>query len=128
MTHFDDAIRNALSPDDARAYDALGRNLDPLRAALGTLVREPRLVAIGAGLLGLGLLAAAAFAAFQFAEADTTRGMVGWAAGALLALFALGFLKLWFFLEMQKDAFLRALKRIELQLSVALPTAQAGRR
>lgn len=117
MTRYDDAVRGALSADDLKLYDALGRSENPIKGAFAMLSGENRLFAIGGWVMGFAMLAVAAYAATRFAEAETTRAMVGWAAGAVIALFALGFIKMWFFLEIQKDAVLRALKRLELQLA-----------
>ena len=117
MTRYDDAIRGALSADDLKLYDALGRRENPVQGAFAMLSGENRWFAIGGWVMGFAMLAVAVYAATRFAEAETTRAMVGWAAGAVSALFALGFIKMWFFLEIQKDAVLRALKRLELQVA-----------
>lgn len=117
MTRYDDAIRGALSADDLKLYDALGRRENPVQGAFAMLSGENRWFAIGGWIMGFAMLAVAVYAATRFAEAETTRAMVGWAAGAVSALFALGFIKMWFFLEIQKDAVLRALKRLELQVA-----------
>lgn len=120
MTHIDDAVRSALSAEDAKLYDALGRSRNPVQAALATLSGEQRIFAIGGWMLGFALFAVAIYAGFRFAEADTTREMTGWAAVAVVAFLALGFLKLWFFMEVQKDAVLRELKRVELELAALM--------
>jgi hypothetical protein len=117
MTDYDQTVRSALSAEDARLYDALGRSQNPVQAAFATLSSEHRLFAIGGWVFGVVMFAVAIYAASQFFEAETPRGMIGWTAGAIIALFALGFIKIWFFMEIQKNAVLRALKRVELQIS-----------
>lgn len=117
MTRYDDVVRSGLSPDDLQLYDALSRHPNPVQAAFATLRGEHRLFAIGAWVMGFAMFAIAVYATTRFAEAETTRAMIGWAAGATVALFALGFIKIWFFMEIQREALLRELKRMELQLA-----------
>lgn len=122
MTLHDNAVRGALSPDDLQLYDALGRRPNPVQAAFATLRGEHRLFAIGAWAMGFAMFAIAGYAATRFAEAETTRAMIGWAAGATVALVALGLIKIWVFMEIQREALLRELKRLEFQVA-----ALAGR-
>lgn len=118
MSHYQDTVRNALSAEDARLYDALGRSQNPLQAAFSTLLTgEHRLFAIGGWALGAMMVAGAVYAVTRFVEAETTRAMVGWASCALAAVFALGFIKIWFFMEIQTQALLRATKRVEMEVA-----------
>jgi len=117
MAHYDDTVRSALSAEDARLYDALGHSQNPVEAALATLTSEHRLFAIGGWILGFSMFAVALYAGNRFLEAQTLHGMIGWAAGTMIAFVALGFIKIWFFMEIQKAAILRALKRIEFQVA-----------
>lgn len=118
MSHYQDTVRKALSPEDARLYDALGRSLNPLQAAFSTLLTsEHRLFAIGGWVVGVVMVAGALYAITRFIEAETTRAMVGWASCALAAVLALGFIKIWFFMEIQTHALLRAMKRVEMEVA-----------
>lgn len=119
MSHYDERVRGALSAEDARLYDALGRSQNPVQAAFATLSSEHRLFAIGGWVLGFAMFAIAIYATAQFFEAATTREMIAWAAGAIVALLALGFIKIWFFMEIQTGAVLRAVKRLELQIAAS---------
>ena len=55
MTHYDDAVRSALSPEDAKLYDALGRIQNPVQAAFATLTGDYRAFAAGAWIMGFEL-------------------------------------------------------------------------
>jgi hypothetical protein len=77
MSHYQDTVRNALSADDARLYEALGRSQNPLQAAFSTLTSEHRLFAIGGGALGVVMVAGVIYAGTRFIEAETTHAMVG---------------------------------------------------
>lgn len=128
MTQAEDAIRRALSPEDLRAYDALGRDLSPIEEALNAFSTQYRLFAAMAWAGGVLMFLVAVYCMWRFAQASDTRGMLAWSGGAAFALFSLGMLKMWFFLEMQKNSIVREVKRLEFQVAslatlVARPTA-----
>ena len=117
MTKVEDAIRRALSPEDLRAYDALGREPSLLAEALGAFQTQNRLVAIGGWLGGLLLFAVGAWAGWRFWSAPDVRGMLLWGGLTTFALAGVGLIKLWFFMEMNKNSIVRELKRLELQVA-----------
>ncbi len=53
---------------------------------------------------------------FRFFNAQGTTAIVGWAAGFLVSVQSVGLLKIWFWMEMQKNQVLREVKRLELQV------------
>lgn len=57
----------------------------------------------------------AIWCAFRFFDAQSTTAIVGWAAGFLVSVQSVGLLKIWFWMEMQKNQVLREVKRLELQ-------------
>jgi hypothetical protein len=117
MTQAEDAIRRALSPEDLRAYDALARDLSPFEEALNAFNTQYRLFAVASWAGGVLMLLASAYCLWRFAQAPDTRGMLVWGGGAAFALFSLGLLKMWFFLEMQKNSIVREVKRLEFQVA-----------
>jgi hypothetical protein len=117
MTNVEDAIRRALSPDDLRAYEALGRDPSPLQEAVAAFRSRHALMAVAAWAMGLAMLLIAAYAGWRAWGAAEVRQMLLWGALAAFALFSLGGIKLWFFMEMQTNGILRELKRLELQLA-----------
>lgn len=114
MTHLDDAIRRALSPEDLRAYEALGRVQSPFEAAFDAFRAQHRIFAIGAWVMGFILFLVSAYAAWRMVQAPDVRSMILWFAAAAAAFVSLGFLKLWFWLEMQKNGVIREVKRLEM--------------
>ena len=117
MTKVEDAIRRALSPEDLRAYDALGQEPSLLAEALGAFQTQNRLVAIGGWLGGFVLFAVGAWAAWRFWSAPDVRGMLLWGGLTTFALAGVSLIKLWFFMEMNKNSIVRELKRLELQVA-----------
>jgi hypothetical protein len=117
MTKAEDAIRRALSPEDLRAYEALGREPSMFAEALGAFQTQNRLIAIGGWVAGFLLFGVAVLAAWRFWQAPDVRGMLLWGGVAMFSLTGLGLIKLWFFMEMHKNAILREMKRLELQVA-----------
>ena len=62
------------------------------------------------------LFAILVWAAFQFRAAAAVRDQLMWGGVTLWTALAIGFLKIWFWLEMHSNRVLRELKRVELLL------------
>jgi hypothetical protein len=117
MTTIDETIRQALSPDDLRAYEELSRAQNPLQATI-TAFRTQHLAFSTAGFLaGTFCLVLAGYAVWRAAEATEVKAMLGWAGVAAFGFFFLGLLKMWFWMEMQKNSVVREVKRLELQVA-----------
>jgi hypothetical protein len=117
MTHVDEAIRRALSPEDARAYDALGRDLSPIQEALDAFRSQHRMFAVFSWVGGVAMFVVTVYAAWRFWNEPNLRLMLVWAGVSGFSMFSLGLIKLWFWMEMQKNSVVRELKRLELQVA-----------
>jgi hypothetical protein len=124
MTHVDDAIRRALSPEDLKAYDALSRDQNPLQQALAAFQTQNRLLTVAGWFAGFGLFAVGVYGFWRFALTPDIRQMLIWGAVGGMAMMGLGLVKLWFWMEMQKNTVVREVKRLELQVSALLATSR----
>jgi hypothetical protein len=124
MTTIDDAIRQALSPDDLKAYEELSRAQNPLQATITAFRTQHLAFSIPGFLAGTACLVLAAYSVWRAAEASQVKAMLGWSGVAAFGFFFLGLLKMWFWMEMQKNSVVREVKRLELQVAslVALAT------
>jgi hypothetical protein len=125
MTHIDDAIRRALSPADLAAYEALAREPSPIAEAFGMFQNQRRGYVFMVALAGAALVALGAYAAWRLMKAAETREMFGWSLLATFAMLALLLIKLWFWLEMQRNSVVREVKRLELQVAALAAARQA---
>ena len=57
------------------------------------------------------------FSAVKCFGAESTRDIVMWAAACILCMTAISMLKIWYFLEMNRNALTREIKRLELQIA-----------
>lgn len=117
MTTIDDAIRQALSPADARAYDALSRELSPVGEAFGLFRSARRGFTWAVALAGAAFMAAGGYAVWRLLHASELREMLAWSLLAIFVMLSLSLVKLWFWLEMHRNAVVREVKRLELQVA-----------
>ena len=57
------------------------------------------------------------FCAVQFFRVDSTREMIAWAIGFMFGQLATAMLKMWYFMELNKNSLTREIKRVELQIA-----------
>jgi hypothetical protein len=75
-----------------------------------------KLLSTFAFFLTFALFGAAVWSGWQFYKAEAVDAQIQWAALTLLFMIMVGFLKIWFWLEMHTNRVLRELKRVELLL------------
>ena len=75
-----------------------------------------RFVSTLAFFLTFALFAAAVWSGWRFYTAEAVDAQIQWAALTLLFMIMVGFLKIWFWLEMHTNRVMRELKRVELLL------------
>ncbi len=118
MTHIDDAIRQALSAEDARALEAFSGEQPLIQQAFATLGAGPnQLINVGGWIGGFGLFAAGVFFGWRFYVADEPHAMALWGGATVMAFIGIGLIKIWFFMEMHKNQIIREVKRLELQVA-----------
>lgn len=118
MTQIDDAIRQALSAEDARALEAFSGEQNMIQQAFATLGAGPnQLIYLGGWIGGFALFAAGVATGWQFYLADEPHAMALWGAATVMAFVGIGLIKIWFFMEMHKNQIIREVKRLELQVA-----------
>jgi uncharacterized protein YqhQ len=114
--HIDALIKKALTEEEAKFYDELneqnlfGKLEEVYRGKMGWL-------AVIMNILILLLFGFFVFCVIRFFESEGSVALIKWAAGGFLSIIALGMLKLYFWLQMDKNDIKRELKRIELQIA-----------
>lgn len=116
MAEHDETMREALR----RESDALAADVN--EPGLVDMVMEVfrgrtrHLTLLGA-FWGVVIMALAALCAVQFFRAGDDKALIGWATAFLLCMLGIGLLKIWFWMELQRAALTREVKRVELQLA-----------
>jgi hypothetical protein len=112
MSNLDEQIREALQAEGAGAAEP------QLREMIGDMFRgRLRWLNVVAQVVGLVFTALAVFAAIRFFQAEELRPMLIWAIALVFCLMTVSLMKIWFWLELQKSAILREIKRLELRVA-----------
>lgn len=113
----DELIKEALSSEEAKFYDELGEQ--SLIGKLGNVHKGKTgwLVSIFT-VMHVLVFVVFVFCTFRFLNTETTNELIKWAAAGFLCMIFMGMMKLYIWMQMDKNDILRELKRIELQIAV----------
>jgi len=112
----DELIKETLSKEEAAFYDELeeqnliGKIGEVYRGKLGWL-------AIIMNVVMVLMFMAFIYCIVQFFNTENTNEIIKWASAGFLCMIAIGMLKLFVWMQMDKNDILRELKRLELQLA-----------
>ena len=111
----DELIREALSEEEAAFYDSLGE-----RDLFGKLesVYSGKLgwLAVLMSVVQVVMFVLFIYCLIQFFNVESTNELIKWGAGGFLSLLSVTMLKLFIWMQMDKNDILLALKKLELQL------------
>lgn len=115
MDKFDEALREALGEEERKVWDDLV-DPTPLQMA-GDLFRgHARWLQIIGVIEGLVVLGLGIWTLSRFLAAEEVLVAMRWGVGFLMCMWALWALKMWSWMQMQRYALTRELKRLELQV------------
>ena len=117
MTDLDQAIRESLSSEDTALFDRLGADPALHRQVLATFEGQFRWFNTAGWIAGFVLFGVASVSAWRFVQAQALDDMLRWGAASALALAGIALIKVWFWLELQKNAIVREVKRLEVQVA-----------
>lgn len=114
--NIDKLIRAALNEDELQAYEDLGEQ-GIMDMALGAFSGRNKILSIlmmfiAAVFFGLGV-----YSAVRFFRAEATKDLIMWASGFFFFMMGTTAMKVWWWMEMEKNATVREIKRVELQLA-----------
>jgi hypothetical protein len=117
MSDLDKAIREGYSAEDAELMQRLAADPSMMRQVLNAFQGPFGAVNILGMLVTLALLVSGAYCVWRFVDAAEVREMLIWGGGAAVTLCAVSMIKVWFWMELQRNATVREIKRLELQVS-----------
>jgi uncharacterized membrane protein YciS (DUF1049 family) len=125
MSELDRAIRDALSKEDAEFLARFEDHSTPANEVLDTFRGRWALMNVFAAILTFAMFGAAVYCFWQMLAATDTRDVVVWSAGVIVTMLAVAMLKMYFWMELNKNVVLREVKRLELQVA-RLATREAA--
>ena len=117
MNDIDRAIRDSLSAADTELFDRLGADQALHRHVLATFQGRFRWFNAAGWIAGFVLFGVGSLLAWRFVQATEVGEMLRWLAASTLAFAGLALVKIWFWLEIQKNAVVCELKRLEVQVA-----------
>lgn len=117
MEEIDKLIKETLTEDEARFYDQLDEQ--GVFEMLGGLFKgKHSWWIIMINIVSLAALAGAIYCTVRFFNTDVTNELITWGIAGWMCIMIITMLKLFTWMQMDKQAILRELKRVELQISI----------
>jgi hypothetical protein len=116
MEDIDKLIKETLTQEEAKFYDELDEQ--NMLGMIGSLFtgKNAWLIVI-MNIMTLVFFGLFIYCTVQFFDTNVTNELIKWATGGLVFLLAVSMLKIFAWMQMDKNAILREMKRLELQVS-----------
>ena len=113
----DNLIHEALTAEESEFYDQL-EEPTLMRQALQLYTGRHRFFSIMVTVVMLLYMAFGIFCAVKFFNATEMKSLIMWSGGFFLSIGAILGMKIWSWMQIDKNAIMREIKRLELQISV----------
>jgi len=117
MNDLDKKIREALRTEDAELFDDFGGEPSVFDLMLETFRGRHWWLSAITAIWSLVFFVLAVISAVKAVRTEDPREMTLWALAFVFCILAVSMLKMWFFMEMNKNAITREIKRLELQIA-----------
>jgi hypothetical protein len=117
MTDIDDAIRGALSEEDARLLERFRADLPLPQQLMDSFRGQLAWLNVLSWIMGFVIFAVGVYCAWRFLTVSDVAAMLRWALGVIIAGMGLQLIKLFSWMEIEKNAIVREVKRLELQVA-----------
>jgi cytochrome c biogenesis protein CcdA len=112
----DKLIKETLTKEEAKFYDELDEQ-NVLEMILGLFKGKNKWIMFVMNFMVLVFFGLFIYCTIQFFNTDVTNELIKWGIGGLVFLFGVSMLKVFAWMQMDKNAILREMKRLELQVS-----------
>jgi len=115
MEEIDQLIKDTLSQEEAAFYDSLDEQ-NVFDMVIGLFKGKNAWILIIMNIMVLIFFGFFVYSCIQFFNVESTNELIKWGFGSLLFLLGLSMLKIFAWMQMDKNAILREMKRLELQV------------
>jgi len=115
MEEIDKLIRDTLNQEEAKFYDALEEQ-GISQMLFGLFKGKNAWINILLNIMIVIFFGLLIYSGAQFFDSETTEGLIKWGFGSLIFFLCVTVLKLYAWMQMDKYAILREMKRLELQV------------
>ncbi len=113
----DKLIKESLNEEEAKFYDALDEQ-DLLEMIGGVFKGKMRWLAILMNIVNLVVFGILIYCIVQFMKVEVVIDLIRWGIAIAACFMTLSMIKLYMWMQINKNALLRELKRLELQIAV----------
>ena len=117
MKDLDKKIQEALCEEDAELFEEFSEEPSMYEMVIETFRGRYRWMAMVAVFYCIVFIALFIFAGIKFFNAEAMRDMMMWGALCIVCWFAVFMMKVWYWMELNKNALTREIKRLELQIA-----------
>lgn len=116
MEDIDELIKETLSEEEAKFYDNLEEQ-NVIGMIFGLFKGKNRWIMFMMNIMTLVFFGLFIYCLVQFFDVEATNELLKWGLGSIVFLLGVSMLKVFAWMQMDKNALLRELKRLELQVS-----------
>jgi len=115
IEEIDQLIKETLSQEEAAFYDSLEEQ-NVFEMVFGLFKGKNAWFLIVVNLMVFVFFGLLIYCGIQFFNVETTNELIKWGLGGMVCLFSVSMLKVYAWMQMDKNAILREMKRLELQV------------
>lgn len=116
MEDIDKLIKETLSQEEAKFYDELEEQ-NVLSMIFGLFKGKNKWLLVLMNIMTVVFFGLFIYCVVQFFETESIKDLLKWGIGSIIFMLGVSMLKIFAWLQMDKNAILRELKRLELQVS-----------
>ena len=116
MEDIDKLIKETLTEEESKFYDELEEQ-NVLQMVMGLFKGKNKWILIMMNVVTLIFFGLFIYCLVQFFSAEVNKDLLTWGLGGVVFLFGVSMLKVFAWMQMDKNALLREIKRLEIQVS-----------
>ena len=117
MNNIDAKIKRALEATDTDLADEFDGDQSMMEMVFDTFRGTQKWLTFLAIFGGIAFMAGSVVGIIQLFKAQETRELILWGLGVVFCLGAVAMMKVWFWMQMNRNSILREVKRVELQVA-----------
>ena len=115
--NIDELIKQALSEEESEILERLGEEQSIFEQLLTNFQGKMKWMSMYIAVMILVFFVISIYCLIEFLNAEDLRLMLLWGAALGGSFFTVGFLKMWHWMQMDKNSLLREIKRLELHIA-----------
>ena len=117
MNELDRKIQEALRKEDAELFGDFGGEPSMLEMVMETFRGRYRWLSVLGVFWSVVFMVLGVLSAIKFFNAEASRDMLLWAAACVVCISGVSMMKVWYWMELNKNAVTREIKRLEWQIA-----------